>query len=82
MSGLSMQKNLLNITDQRYLSELINKQTNNKLKGKDEAIKAVKESVDDPMLQVRPFFIIRRSLEIIHSHLSLMIHVIWQLINP
>ena len=52
MSGLSMQKNLLNITDQRYLSELINKQTNNKLKGKDEAIKAVKESVDDPMLQV------------------------------
>ena len=52
-----MQKNLLNITDQRYLSELINKQTNNKLKGKDEAIKAVKESVDDPMLQVRPFLL-------------------------
>ena len=77
-----MLKNLLNIMDQRYLSELINKQTNNKLKGKDEAIKAVKESVDDPMLQVRPFFIIRQSLEIIHSHLSLMIHVIWQLINP
>ena len=77
-----MQKNLLNITDRRYLLELINKQTNNKLKGKDEAIKAVKESVDDPMLQVRPFFIIRQSLEIIHSHLSLMIHVIWQLINP
>ena len=25
------------------------------IKGKDEAIKAVKESVDDPMLQVRPF---------------------------
>ena len=57
MSGLSMQKNLLNITDQRYLSDLINKQTNNKLMGKDEAIKAVKESVDDPMLQVRPFLL-------------------------
>ena len=27
------------------------------IKGKDEAIKAVKESVDDPMLQVRPFLL-------------------------
>ena len=65
MSGLSMQKNLLNIKDRRYLSELINKQANKVgcvllmviIKGKDEAIKAVKESVDDPMLQVRPFLL-------------------------
>ena len=36
----------------------INKQFNKQLiKGKDEAIKAVKESVDDPMLQVRPFLL-------------------------